>query len=249
MINIKSPEEIKIMDKANKIVNTALEEVAKKIAPGVRASELDEIAEAVTKKFGARPAFKGYNGYKYSLCVSINDEIVHGLPEKKKVIKEGDVVSIDFGVLYNGYYGDAARTVIVGEVSESVKRFVKTAEDAFYAGVNMMKRGNRVGDISNAIQSLVESRGFGVVRDLVGHGIGTSLHEDPPVPNFGKSGVGPDIIDGMVLAIEPMITMGDYRVIYDDDGWTTRTYDGKLAAHFEYSVAVVDGSYYILGIK
>ncbi len=249
MINIKSPSEIKIMDVANKILNTVLDEVEANIVPGVRASQLNEIAEAMTKKLGAKTAFKGYNGYKYSLCVSVNDEIVHGLPEKNKIIKGGDIVSIDFGVIYNGYYGDAARTVIVGDVSESVRNFVKTAEDAFYAGVARMKVGNRVGDISNAIQVLVESRGYGVVRDLVGHGIGTSLHEDPPVPNFGKSGTGPDILDGMVLAIEPMITMGDYRVIYDKDGWTTRTYDGSLSAHFEYSVAVVNGSYYILGIN
>lgn len=249
MIIIKSPQEIKIMDMANKIVNIALDEVQNAISPGVRASYLNEVAESVVKKFGARPAFKGYNGYKYSLCVSINDEIVHGLPEKSKIIKEGDIVSIDFGVYYNGYYGDAARTVIVGNVSKSVRDFVKTAEDAFYAGVSKMRVGFKVGDISCAIQTLVESRGYNVVRDLVGHGIGTSLHEDPPVPNYGKAGSGPDIVEGMVLAIEPMITMGDYRVLYDKDGWTTRTYDGKLSAHFEYSVAVVDGTYYILGIN
>ncbi|MCX7958878.1 MAG: type I methionyl aminopeptidase [Deltaproteobacteria bacterium] len=248
MINIKTPAEIKIMDMANKIVNTALSEVESRIAPGVRASQLNEIAENVERKFGAKPAFKGYNGYKYSICVSVNDEIVHGLPEKSKIIRDGDIVSIDFGVFYNGYFGDAAKTVIVGNVSQTVRDFVKTAEDAFYAGISKMRTGNRIGDISNAIQTLVESRGYGVVRDLVGHGIGTSLHEDPPVPNYGKSGTGPEIIEGMVLAIEPMITMGDYRVSYDDDGWTTRTYDGKLSAHFEYSVAVVDGSYYILGI-
>ncbi len=249
MINIKTPSEIKIMDMANKIVNTALSEVEKRISPGVRASQLNEVAENVVRKFGAKPAFKGYNGYKYSICVSVNDEIVHGLPEKNKVIKDGDIVSIDFGVLYNGYYGDAARTVIVGDVGQPVRDFVKTAEDAFYAGVSRMKAGNRIGDISNAIQTLVESRGYGVVRDLVGHGIGTALHEDPPVPNYGKPGTGPDIVEGMVLAIEPMITMGDFRVLYDSDGWTTRTYDGKLSAHFEYSVAVVDGGYYILGIN
>lgn len=249
MISIKSPAEIKIMDMANKIVNIVLDEVEKRISPGVRASLLDEVAESVAKRYGAKPAFKGYNGYKYSICVSVNDEIVHGLPEKNKIFKNGDIVSIDFGIYYNGYYGDAARTIIVGDVSKSVRDFVKTAEDAFYAGINKMRVGNRIGDISNAIQSLVESRGYGVVRDLVGHGIGTSLHEDPPVPNYGKSGTGPDIVEGMVLAIEPMITMGDYRVLYDADGWTTRTYDGKLSAHFEYSVAVVNGSYYILGIN
>ncbi len=249
MISIKSASEIKIMDRANKIVNIALSEVENKIAPGVKASVLNELAENVTKKMGAVPAFKGYNGYKYSLCVSVNDEIVHGTPIPQKVIKEGDIVSIDFGVFYNGYFGDAARTIIVGEVSESVREFVRTAKDAFFVGVEQMRIGNRVGDISHAIQTLVESRGYGVVRDLVGHGIGTALHEDPPVPNYGKPKSGPDIMEGMVLAIEPMITMGDYRVVYDDDGWTTRTFDGKLSAHFEYSVAVVDGAYYILGIN
>ncbi|MCX7943214.1 MAG: type I methionyl aminopeptidase [Deltaproteobacteria bacterium] len=249
MINIKTSSEIKIMDMANKIVNVVLNEVGKKIAPGIRASELNEVAEDVVKRLGAKPAFKGYNGYKYSICVSINDEIVHGLPERNKIIKEGDIVSVDFGAYYNGYYGDAAKTFIVGEVSKEIEDFVRTAEDAFYAGVSQVKVGNRIGDISCAIQSLVESRGYGVVRDLVGHGIGTALHEDPPVPNYGRPGTGPDIINGMVLAIEPMITMGDFRVIYDKDGWTARTYDGKLSAHFEYSVAVVDGSYYILGIN
>lgn len=249
MINIKTSNEIRIMDRANKIVNVTLNEVENMIVPGIRASLLNELAEGITKKMGARPAFKGYNGYKYSLCVSINDEVVHGMPTAQKVIREGDVVSIDFGVVYNGYFGDAARTVIVGDVDSSVRSFVETARDAFYAGVEKMRNGNRIGDISNAIQTLVEFRGYGVVRDLVGHGIGTSLHEEPPVPNFGRPGSGPDIVDGMVLAIEPMITMGDYRVVCDSDGWTTRTLDGKLSAHFEYSVAVVDGTYYILGIN
>jgi len=249
MIHIKTAYEIEIMDKANRIVNNVLNEVAEKIAPGVKASLLNEVAESLTKKLGAKPAFKGYNGYKYSLCVSINDEIVHGMPTPNKVIKDGDIVSIDYGVVYKGYYGDAAKTVIVGNVEESVRTFVKTAEDAFYAGVEYMRSGNRLGDISYAIQSLVEGRGYGVVRDLVGHGIGTSLHEEPAVPNFGKPGTGPNIVEGMVLAIEPMITMGDYRVVYDNDGWTTRTFDGRLSAHFDHSVAVVDGSYYILGIN
>ena len=249
MILIKTAYEIEIMDKANRIVNNVLNEVAQRISPGVKASLLNEVAESITKKLGAKPAFKGYNGYKYSLCVSINDEIVHGMPTPDKIIKEGDIVSIDYGVVYKGYYGDAAKTIIVGSVDDSIRAFVKTAEDAFYAGVEYMRSGNRVGDISYAIQSLVEGRGYGVVRDLVGHGIGTSLHEDPPVPNYGRPGTGPEIVEGMVIAIEPMITMGDYRVIYDKDGWTTRTYDGKPSAHFEYSVAVVDGTYYILGVN
>jgi len=194
---------------------------------------------------GARPAFKGYRGYPYSLCTSVNSEVVHGMPSERE-LKEGDIVSLDFGVLHDGYYGDAAVTVPVGEISPAARRLLRVTEEALYRGISAARAGNRIGDISAAIQGHVEAAGFSVVRDLVGHGIGKSLHEDPQVPNYGSSGRGIELKPGMVFAIEPMVNEGTYRVDVLRDGWTVVTADGKLSAHFEHSVAVTENGPVIL---
>ena len=196
-------------------------------------------------KKGARPAFKGYRGYPYSLCTSVNSEVVHGMPSERE-LKEGDIVSLDFGILNDGYYGDAAVTVPVGEITPGARKLLKITEEALYRGIAEIKAGNRIGDISAAIQGHVEAAGYSVVRDLVGHGIGKSLHEDPQVPNYGSGGRGIELKPGMVFAIEPMVNEGTYRVEILRDGWTVVTADGKLSAHFEHSVAITENGPVIL---
>ncbi len=233
------------MRKSNALVAVILEELAKKIRPGVKTIELDRLSEQMALKRGARPAFKGYRGYPYSLCTSVNSEVVHGMPSERE-LKEGDIVSLDFGVLHDGYYGDAAVTVPVGEISPAARRLLRVTEEALYRGISAVRAGNRIGDISAAIQGHVEAAGFSVVRDLVGHGIGKSLHEDPQVPNYGSSGRGIELKPGMVFAIEPMVNEGTYRVDVLRDGWTVVTADGKLSAHFEHSVAVTENGPVIL---
>lgn len=245
MIILKSRSEIEKMRKSNAIVAVILEELRKKIRPGVKTIELDRLSEELALKKGARPAFKGYRGYPYSLCASVNSEVVHGMPSDKE-LKEGDIVSLDFGILNDGYYGDAAVTVPVGEISPAAKRLLKVTEEALYRGIAEVKAGNRIGDISAAIQGHVEASGYSVVRDLVGHGIGKSLHEDPQVPNYGSSGRGVELKPGMVFAIEPMVNEGTYRVEILRDGWTVVTADGKLSAHFEHSVAITENGPVIL---
>ena len=245
MIILKSRQEIEKMRKSNAIVAAILEELRKKIRPGVRTIELDRLSEEMALKKGARPAFKGYRGYPYSLCTSVNSEVVHGMPSERE-LKEGDIISLDFGILNDGYYGDAAVTVPVGDITPVANRLLKVTEEALYRGIAEVKAGNRIGDISAAIQGHVEAAGYSVVRDLVGHGIGKSLHEDPQVPNYGSSGRGIELKPGMVIAIEPMVNEGIYRVEILRDGWTVVTADGKLSAHFEHSVAITENGAVIL---
>jgi methionyl aminopeptidase len=245
MVILKSRPEIEKMRKSNAIVAAILEELRKKIRPGVKTIELDRLSEELALKKGARPAFKGYRGYPYSLCTSVNSEVVHGMPSERE-LKEGDIVSLDFGILNDGYYGDAAVTVPVGEITPGARKLLKITEEALYRGIAEVKAGNRIGDISAAIQGHVEAAGYSVVRDLVGHGIGKSLHEDPQVPNYGSSGRGIELKPGMVFAIEPMVNEGAYRVEILRDGWTVVTADGKLSAHFEHSVAITENGPVIL---
>ena len=245
MIILKSRPEIEKMRKSNAIVAAILEELSKKIRPGVKTIELDRLSEELALKKGARPAFKGYRGYPYSLCTSVNSEVVHGMPSERE-LKEGDIVSLDFGILNDGYYGDAAVTVPVGEITPGARKLLKITEEALYRGIAEIKAGNRIGDISSAIQNHVEAAGYSVVRDLVGHGIGKNLHEDPQVPNYGSGGRGIELKPGMVFAIEPMVNEGTYRVEILRDGWTVVTADGKLSAHFEHSVAITENGPVIL---
>jgi len=233
------------MRKSNVLVAAILEELKKKIRPGVKTIELDRLSEEMALKKGARPAFKGYRGYPYSLCTSVNSEVVHGMPSERE-LKEGDIVSLDFGILNDGYYGDAAVTVPVGEITPAAKRLLRVTEEALCRGIAEVRAGNRIGDVSAAIQGHAEAAGFSVVRDLVGHGIGKNLHEDPQVPNYGTSGRGIELKPGMVFAIEPMVNEGTYRVDILRDGWTVVTADGKLSAHFEHSVAITENGPVIL---
>jgi methionyl aminopeptidase len=245
---IYTREEIGSIKKSNEIVAKILAELGRMITPGVQTKELDEYAEMRVKELNAIPAFKGYRGYPASLCTSINEEIVHGIPSSRS-LREGDIISIDFGVLYEGYYGDAAATYPVGEITPKAQKLIKAAEETFYKGMEQMKPGKRLSDISSAIQSHVESQGFSVIRAFVGHGIGLSLHEEPQVPNFGLPGRGPKIKSGMVLAIEPMIAMGDWDVEILDDNWTAITRDRSLSAHYEHTVAITEKGPEILSLS
>jgi len=245
MIQLKSLQEIAKMEVANRLVAEILEGVKEKIQPGVETRELDELAEEMCRKHRVKPAFKGYRGYPRSLCVSVNEEVVHGIPGPRR-LKAGDVVSLDFGVKYEGYFGDAAITVGVGEVGEKARSLIAVTEESLYAGIAQVKAGGRLSDISHAVQTVVEGAGFGVIRDFVGHGIGRSLHEDPQIPNFGPAGRGPALQVGMTIAIEPMTSMGSWRVRVLQDGWTAITEDGSCAAHFEHTVALTENGVLIL---
>lgn len=247
MVILKEAEEIERIKASNIIVAEVLGELKERVQPGVTTIELDGYAEKLVLKKNAKPAFKGYRGYPFSLCVSVNDEVVHGLPSKR-ALAAGDIVSLDFGVYYKGYYGDAAVTVPVGNVSEGAARLIRVTEQGLYDGVAEAKAGNRLGDISAAVQTCVESAGFSVVRDFVGHGIGKNLHEDPQIPNYGVKGRGIELKVGMVLAIEPMVNQGTYKVRVLDDGWTVVTEDVKLSAHFEHSVAITEHGPEILSV-
>jgi len=233
------------MEVANRLVAEILEGVKEKIQPGVETRELDELAQEMCRKHRVKPAFKGYRGYPRSICVSVNEEVVHGIPGPR-CLKAGDVVSLDFGVKYEGYYGDAAITVGVGEVGEKARALIAVTEESLYAGIAQVKAGGRLSDISHAVQTVVEGAGFGVIRDFVGHGIGRSLHEDPQIPNFGPPGRGPALQVGMTIAIEPMTSMGSWRVRVLQDGWTAITEDGSCAAHFEHTVALTENGVLIL---
>ncbi|MBI3583387.1 MAG: type I methionyl aminopeptidase [Nitrospinae bacterium] len=245
MIILKSRHEIEKMKISNGIVAGVLEEITKKIRVGVTTIELDRLAESVILKKGGTPAFKGYRGYPNSLCISINEQVVHGIPSNRR-LKEGDLVSIDLGVYHDGYYGDAAVTVGVGEITDEAKRLLDATQKALYIGIEKATAGNHLSDISNAVQMYVEGEGFSVVRAFVGHGIGTSLHEEPQVPNFGEAGKGPLLKSGMVLAIEPMVNAGVNDVEVLEDDWTVVTADGSLSAHFEHTVAITDNGVEIL---
>ncbi|MGB9904290.1 MAG: type I methionyl aminopeptidase [Desulfotomaculales bacterium] len=245
MITVKSKQELAYMREAGRIAALTFAELGRAIAPGVTTGELDRLAEDFIRAKGGRPAFKGLYGFPASICASVNEEVVHGIPGLRR-LENGDIISIDIGVEINGYYGDAAVTFPVGEIGEEAKRLLKVTEEALYAGIAMARAGRRLSDISHAVQSYVESRGFSVVRDYVGHGIGKSMHEDPQVPNFGPPGRGPRLAPGMTLAIEPMINAGTHEVIVLADRWTVVTKDGKLSAHFEHTVAVTGGEPEIL---
>jgi methionyl aminopeptidase len=250
VILLKTSDELSVMRQASRIVAEILVALRKKVAPGVTTDELDAMAERMTLEAGARPAFKGYRPrgvtYPKTLCVSINEEIVHGIPSGRK-IKAGDIVSLDFGVVYDGYFGDAAVTVPVGKVTERALKLMQVTRNSLYAGIDQARVGNRMSDIACAVQKIAESAGFSVVEDFAGHGIGRSLHEDPQVPNYFARGMpNPRLQAGMVLAIEPMVNEGTPRLKILSDGWTAVTADGKLSAHFEHSVAITDNGPEIL---
>ncbi len=245
MIQYKSREEIELIRKSALLVSKTLGLMASIIKPGVVPLDLDKIAEEYIRDNGGTPGFLGLYDYPNTLITSVNEQVVHGIPTKRP-LQDGDVVGVDCGVLMNGYYGDHAYTFAVGEISEDVKKLLKVTKESLYLGIEQAKTGNRIGDISFAIQSYTESHGYGVVRELVGHGLGKKMHEAPEVPNYGKRGKGPKLKDGIVIAIEPMINMGTRRVVQLDDGWTIVTADRKPSAHFEHDVAIVDGKPEIL---
>jgi methionyl aminopeptidase len=247
MVIIKSPREIEQLKRSNTMVAEVFEKLRGMIVPGVTTMELDQVAEEYILLKGALPAFKGYRGFPATLCISINDEVVHGIPGQRR-LAEGDIVSLDVGVNYIGYFGDAAITLPVGEVDPEAKRLLEVTKKALYIGIEKAKVGNRLFDISYAIQSWVESNGFSVVRDFVGHGIGKELHEEPQIPNFGTPNQGPRLEKGMVFALEPMVNEGTYEVRVLSDGWTVVTADGKRSAHFEHTIAITDDGAEILSI-
>ena len=229
------------MRRAGHIVRQVLERVRVAVKPGASTADLDRVAEEVLKEFGAKAAFKGYHGYPAVLCTSVNSEVVHGIPSAKRVLKEGDIVSLDFGAIVDGYYGDSAITVAVGaKIDPRTERLLKVTEESLQKAISVVKPGATLGDIGEAVQTMVEAEGFSVVRDFVGHGIGTSMHEDPQVPNFGQAGKGMKLKAGMVFAIEPMVNAGKPEVRVLKDGWTAVTDDGSMSAHFEHTVAVTD---------
>jgi methionyl aminopeptidase len=244
-IIIKSEREIAIMRQAGRIVATVLNILSQRLRPGMKTKELDAIAAGEVEKLGAKPSFKGYRGFPANLCVSVNDEIVHGIPGER-ILGEGDIVSLDLGALFMGFQGDAAVTVGVGEISSKARELMETTEGALKAGIAAAHPGARLGDISVAIQNYAESRGYSVVREYTGHGIGREMHEEPQIPNFGLPGTGPVLEKGMALALEPMVNAGDWRTRVGNDHWTVLTADGSLSAHFEHTIAITDGEAEVL---
>ncbi|MEH7460624.1 type I methionyl aminopeptidase [Bacillus thuringiensis] len=245
MIICKTPREIEIMREAGKIVALTHQELKKHIAPGITTKELDQIAEKTILKYGAVPSFKGYNGFPGSICASVNEELVHGIPGKRK-LQEGDIISIDIGAKYNGYHGDSAWTYPVGNISESVQKLLDVTEKSLYLGLEHAKPGERLSNISYAIQTYVEDSGFSIVREYVGHGIGQNLHEDPQIPHYGPPNQGPRLKPGMVICVEPMVNQGRRYVKTLSDDWTVVTVDGKWCAHFEHTIALTEAGYEIL---
>ncbi len=240
MIKIKSSHEIEQMRVAGRITAETFEVLKDHVKPGISTYELDKMAEEYIKKCGATCSFYQYSGYPGHVCISINSEVVHGIPSKKRILKDGDIVSIDIGACYGGYHGDAARTYAVGEISPEAQRLISVTEQSFFEGIQFARTGNRLFDISAHIQSYVEENGYSVVRALVGHGIGAELHEDPEVPNFGTAGRGPRLLPGMTIAVEPMVNEGTYKVLTLPDKWTVVTADEKLSAHYENTVLITD---------
>lgn len=245
---LKTPGEVELMNEANRIVHEVLDGIAELVRPGVSTRELDRWAEARIRERGGVPAFLHYKGYPATLCTSINDVIVHGIPDEGTLLREGDILGVDCGVVYKGYYGDAARTFPVGKVAPEAERLIAVTRRALEIAIDAVQPNRRLSDIGHAVQTYVEAQGFSVVKEFVGHGIGTSLHEDPQVPNFGDPGRGPRLKPGLVLAIEPMVNAGGPSVAVDADGWTARTRDGSLSAHFEFSVAVTESGVRVLGV-
>ncbi|OGL20234.1 MAG: type I methionyl aminopeptidase [Candidatus Rokubacteria bacterium RIFCSPLOWO2_12_FULL_71_22] len=240
MIVLKSAREIEIMRRAGSVLADVVERLREIVTPGISTLEIDEDVEAFIASRGAQPAFKGYRGFPATVCVSINDEVVHGIPSAQRRIKEGDIVGLDLGCIVDGYYADCAFTLPIGEIPADVQRLLDVTRESLERAIAECRRGRRLSDVSHAVQSHVETHGFSVVRAFVGHGIGRALHEEPQVPNFGEPGRGPELRPGMVLAIEPMVTMGSWEVTILDDGWTAVTRDGSLAAHFEHTIAVTE---------
>jgi len=247
-ITIKSQREIELMREAGKILATVHDELSKIIRPGITTYEIDKTGEDIIRSYGCIPSFLNYNGYPASICVSVNDEVVHGIPSKKRVLKDGDIVSLDAGVIYKGYQSDAARTWAVGEISKEAAALIEDTKQSFFEGIKFAKEGCHLHEISAAIDQYCTSRGYGIVRDLVGHGIGSELHEDPQIPNFRQLRRGPKLVAGMTLAIEPMINQGTWKVRFLDDDWTVVTEDGKLSAHYENTVLVTKGEPEILSL-
>lgn len=245
MIYLKTPEEIELLRKSNVLVGKTLAEVAKAIRIGITTLELDKIAEDFIRSNGALPGFLGYQGFPNTLCISVNDQVVHGIPSNY-ALKDGDIVSVDCGTIIDGFYGDSAYTFCVGNVDPKVKKLLDTTKEALYKGIEQARHGNRIGDIGYAIQQHCQAAGFSVVREMVGHGIGRNMHEDPEVPNYGKRGQGLQLREGMVIAIEPMINMGNRGIVFERDGWTIRTIDRKPSAHFEHTIAIQKGDASIL---
>ena len=246
MIVLRTAKEIDMMRKACQISAEALQLAGESVKPGITTYEIDQIAYRYIKKHGAEPNFLNYNGFPATACISINDEVIHGIPSKKRVLKEGDIVSIDLGAKVNGYNGDNAATFACGVISDEAKRLCDTTRESLYLGIEQAVAGNRIGDIAFAIQSYCEERGFSVVREYTGHGVGTHLHEDPSVPNYGTAGRGQRLLPGMTIAIEPMINAGSKAIKCLPDGWTVKTLDGKLSAHFEHTIAITKGEPIIL---
>jgi methionyl aminopeptidase len=245
-VELKSGPEIERMRRAGRVVAEILDALEAAVAPGITTWDLDQLAERLIKEKGARSAFKGYRGFPAVLCASLNHEVVHGIPSKGRTLAEGDLIKLDFGVSVEGFYGDAARTVPVGKVSEQARRLAEATRASLEAGIEAIRPGNRVGDIGHAVQSHVERLGYSVVRDFVGHGIGRKLHEPPQVPNYGRPGTLESLRPGMVLAVEPMVNAGTHAVDVLDDGWTAVTLDGQLSAHWEHTILVVEGGHEVL---
>ncbi|MFH1687856.1 MAG: type I methionyl aminopeptidase [bacterium] len=248
MVVLKSKEEIEILRRAGKVVSQALDMVDRTIRPGMTTGDLDQKIEECIRDLGAIPGFKGYNGFPASACISINEEVVHGIPGKRE-IREGDIVSVDVGSIVDGYYGDSARSFGIGEISQEKQALLDATRNCLAAAIDKARKGNRLGQISATVQNIAERAGYGVVRALVGHGIGRKMHEDPQIPNFGKAESGPELVPGMVLAIEPMINMGTWDVYTKSDGWTYVTADGQPSAHFEHTVAITDNGPDILSLS
>ncbi|MGN0514155.1 MAG: type I methionyl aminopeptidase [Lachnospiraceae bacterium] len=248
-VSIKSEREIDLMREAGRILYEVHEELAKIIRPGISTWEIDKTGRHLIESYGCTPSFLNYNGYPASICVSVNDEVVHGIPSKSRILKDGDIVSLDAGVIYKGYHSDAARTYGVGQISDEAKQLIEVTKQCFFEGIKFAKEGCRLHEISEAIGSYAESFGYGVVRDLVGHGVGSALHEDPQVPNFKQETRGMRLKAGMTLAIEPMINAGRYNVRWLDDEWTVVTTDGSLSAHYENTVLITDGEPEILSLR
>lgn len=245
-VTIKSDKQIELMRESGRLLSIMHEELHKAIKPGISTLDIDRLGEKIIRDFGCIPNFKNYNGYPASICVSVNDEVVHGIPTKERILKDGDIVSLDAGLIYKGWHSDAARTWGVGHISEEAQRLIDVTRQSFFEGIKVIKAGSHLYEISAAIQTYVEAHGYSVVRDLVGHGIGTHLHEDPQIPNFKPKGRGLKLAAGMTLAIEPMVNAGRYEVEWLDDDWTVVTRDGSLSAHYENTVLVTEDGYEIL---